>query len=431
MANCGIMRCEKRKMQACGGIHAENNRDAEKQKEFVASDIDWERTPDNVFFVKSDNFKADIEKELHDYGIDKWRKDAVTFIDGLYTASPEFFERKTNKQISDYFQSCLEYHKDTYGDHIINAVVHLDEATPHMHVVSVPIVAKAPKVELDDNGIPKPQNKSYKLSAKDLMGGLKEYYARQDSFYEQVSKQYGLERGETRNPEQRREHLTVLEYKEQQVGETLQRSHEVIEQNKADAIVIQKKLEEKQSKAEKLDKQINGKEERLTAIDGEIKAAKELRKEKSDKGLFGRVKDEITIPYSEYRSLQKTARAVEDTKTKESFLNSRERQINADRDNIQPRLDQVAEMERIAKEKHDKAQEYFDKQENYILGTADKLAKKKFDNFMKQHYHGHDSMYEDICEYLRDNFSDADKIIEDFEKWEREQEIQLTQEWSR
>ena len=416
MANCGIMRCEKRKMQACGGIRAENNRDAEKQKEFVASDIDWERTPDNVFFVKSDNFKADIEKELHNHGIDKWRKDAVTFIDGLYTASPEFFDGKTDQQITEYFQSCLDYHKQTYGDHIINAVVHLDEATPHMHVISVPIVEK-------DLG--------YKLSAKELMGGLKDYYSRQDSFYEQVSKQYGLERGETRNPEQRREHLTVLEYKEQQIGETLQRSHDALKQNKADAVVIQQKLEHKQGEVEKLDKQIKGKEDRLTSLDGEIKTAKDLRKEKSDKGIFGRTKDEITIPYNEYRSLQKTARAVEDTKAKERALDSRERQINDDRANIQPRLDEVAEMERKAKEKHDKAQEYFDNQESYIIGTADNLAQEKFDSFIKKHYHGRGSMYEDMCQFLRETYRDGDKVIEKFEEWQQEQEQQLTQGWSR
>ena len=410
----GIMRCEKRKMQACGGIHEENNRDATKRKEFCASDIDWEKTHDNIYFVKSDNFKADIEKELHEHGIDKWRKDAVAFIDGLYTASPEFFENKTGEEITDYFKDCLEYHRRTYGDHIINAVVHLDEATPHMHVVSVPIVEK--EVEMDDElGIPKPMQKKYKLSAKELMGGLKDYYKRQDSFYEQVTKQYGLERGESRNPEQRKKHLSVLEYKEQQVGETLQRSHEALEQ--------------KQSEVEKLDKQIKGKEDRLTTLDGDIKAAKDLRKEKSNKGLFGRSKDEITIPYSEYRTLQKTAKAIEDVQRSERVLKYDRDDFEKEKANIQPRLEEVARVEKEASEKLSKAQKYLDEQESYIYGTAERIAQDKFDEFIQEHYYGSDSIYANMCEYLRERYSDADKIINGFGKWQQEQERELLDAW--
>ena len=85
-------------MQAAGGIQTENNRKADKHREFNASDIDWNKTNENVFLIQSNNIKADVEKELHDYGIDKWRKDAVTFIDGFYGASPEFFEGKTKEE---------------------------------------------------------------------------------------------------------------------------------------------------------------------------------------------------------------------------------------------------------------------------------------------------------------------------------------------
>lgn len=390
MANCGIMRCEKRKMQACGGIHEENNRDAEKQKEFVASDIDWSKTNNNIYFVKSDNFKADIEAELHSHGIDKWRKDAVTFIDGLYTASPEFFQDKKPEEIERYFKDCLEYHRQTYGDHIINAVVHLDEATPHMHVISVPIVEKSvPEAEFDETmGVPKPTRKSYKLSAKELMGGLKDYCNRQDSFYEQVTKQYGLERGETRNPEERREHLTVLEYKEQ-------------ETNKA----------------------INTKEAHLKAIDGEIKAAKDLRMEKSDKGLFGRPKGKITIPYTEYRTLQKTARAVEDVQALESVLRHHKAEFEKEKANVQPRLDNVARMEQEAQEMLEKTKDYLNNEKNYILGTADKMAQDKVNAVLGPTNTDREIRMEEYLDTLK--FKDGSTALDRFEEMEEELEQHL------
>ena len=392
MANCGIMRCEKRKMQACGGIHEENNRDAEKQKEFVASDIDWSKTNNNIYFVKSDNFKSDIEAELHSHGIDKWRKDAVTFIDGLYTASPEFFQDKKPEEIEKYFKDCLEYHKQTYGDHVINAVVHLDEATPHMHVISVPIIEKeAPEPEFDENmGVPKPTKKSYKLSAKELMGSIKDYCERQDSFYEQVTKQYGLERGETKKPEERREHLTVLEYKEQETAKQI----------------------------EQLDKDIKTKEARLTSIDGEIKAAKDLRKEKSNKGLFGRSKDEITIPYNEYRTLQKTARAVEDVQFSERILGYHKDDFEKEKANIQPRLDEVARMEQEAQEKLSQAQEYLDNQKAYILGTSERIAQEKINAVLGSTNTSREGRMEEYLDTLK--FKDGTTALDQFEEMEEE-----------
>ena len=329
----GIMRIEKRKTQACAGIHAENNRDSAERKNFVSSEIDWEKTKDNIYFAKSDNFKADIEKELHAHGIDKWRKDAVTFIDGLYTASPDFFQDKKPEEIEKYFKDCLEFHKKTYGDHVINAVVHLDEATPHMHVISVPIVEKS---EIDEKlGVPKPTE--YRLSAKILMGGLKDYYKRQDEFYEDVTKGYGLERGETRNPEKRKKHLSVLEYKAQETS-----------------------------------KELTDKEARLTSIDGEIKKAEDLREEKSDKGLFGRSTGKITMSWDEYRSLQKTATAVEDVKRSEDVLEYHRANFEREKAN---KLEKVAEKEREASEKLAQAQEWYSNESNYIKWTAEDKIK--------------------------------------------------------
>lgn len=196
-----IMRVEKRKVQALYGIEQENNRvqDKDKRKNFVASDIDWALTDKNYYFVKSDNWKKTIDKTLADNGITKYRKDAVVLLDGLYTASPDFFADKTDDEIKQYFADCLEYHSQNYGV-VINAVVHLDERTPHMHVCSVPIVE---------------QDGKYKLCAKEIMGNKAAYHNRQNEFFAQVSQKYDLERGEIKSPEHQRTHLDSLQYKNQ------------------------------------------------------------------------------------------------------------------------------------------------------------------------------------------------------------------------
>lgn len=192
----GIMRCEKRKMTAVGGLEAEANR--EHKIDLPASDIDWDKTCNNVYLVRSVDWRESICRTLQEHGISRWRKDAVVMIDSLYTASPEFFQQSIDQsQIIDFFRDCLDFHNRHYG-HVINAVIHFDETTPHMAVASVPIVQRGER---------------YVLSAKELMGNRSDYRARQDAFWAEVSSQYGLERGEPSDPLERREHLSVQEYK--------------------------------------------------------------------------------------------------------------------------------------------------------------------------------------------------------------------------
>lgn len=195
----GIHRIGKAKAGDLYGLELEANRTEKEKHNFPNSSIDWERTKDNYCFVKSSDWENAISRIARDHGITKTiRKDAVLMIDGLYTASPEWFEGKTPEEIKTYFAECLDFHRAHYGV-VFNAVVHLDEGTPHMAVASVPLV----------------QNKdgSYSLSAKKLLGGRVDFHERQDDFYNDVSQKYGLERGEVSTPEAKREHLDVLDYK--------------------------------------------------------------------------------------------------------------------------------------------------------------------------------------------------------------------------
>lgn len=198
----GIMRIEKRGRSGVYGIQLENNRNAEHKREFDRSDVDWERTEENDYIVKTDNWNKEITRQIKLNGC-KERKNSIVMLDGLFTSSPEWFTQHTKEEIDKYFNDCLNFYVEEYcqGDRsrIINCVVHWDESTPHMHVASVPLIS-------DEQGV--------RLSARDIMGDRSEYRHRQTMFYEEVSQQYGLDRGETTNrPEERRKHLSVQEYK--------------------------------------------------------------------------------------------------------------------------------------------------------------------------------------------------------------------------
>ena len=205
MSYC-IMRVEKRKRPALYGLQIEANRtadDHEKGRDFAASDIQWDLTPFNMFLVKSENWNKAVTAALKEAEVQE-RKNSVLVLDGFYGASPDWFKDKSLDEIVSYFKDCLAFHEKTYGK-VINAVIHFDEATPHLAVCS-------PALLQDEDG-------RTRLSAKDIMGGRADYRRRQDEFFEQVGKPRGMERGEIHDPEETRKHLTVQEYKNKQLEE--------------------------------------------------------------------------------------------------------------------------------------------------------------------------------------------------------------------
>ena len=87
----GIMRVEKRGRADVYGIQLEANRTEEQHEkglEFDKSDIDWGKTDDNIFLVQTEQWNKEITKVL---------------LDGLFTASPEFFANKSDDEIKKYF----------------------------------------------------------------------------------------------------------------------------------------------------------------------------------------------------------------------------------------------------------------------------------------------------------------------------------------
>ena len=204
---CGVMRVEKRKRDAVYGLQEEANRTLEdhlKGRDFERSDIDWTLTDQNQHMVYTKNWGKEISRQIKEAGIKevmKGKNRSVVMLDGLYTASPEWFETHHPEEHLKYFQACLRFHTEQYcgGDpsRVINAVIHLDETTPHMQVASVPIL---------DTGV------KQKLSAKDIMGNMKDYRRRQDLFYEEVSQHFGMERGEVVEEGEIRLHTTKREW---------------------------------------------------------------------------------------------------------------------------------------------------------------------------------------------------------------------------
>lgn len=196
----GIVRCAKVSGASSGGgayIHNERKKD----KSNTNPDIDFNKTKDNYSigsYDESMTYNQRAEKRIEEgyTGKKAIRKDAVKMVEFLFA----YTDDGTVKDYKAYYQQCYDWLCYRYGkDNIIADKVHLDEKTPHMHAVIVP---------LTEDG---------RLSCKEVIGGPKQLQTMQNHFYYNVSKGFGLERGEKadlNNPDRiPKKHIPTMEYK--------------------------------------------------------------------------------------------------------------------------------------------------------------------------------------------------------------------------
>lgn len=188
-----VMNIQKRKRNDISGIQKEATRTAMEYNNRVIPGMDIL----NVELVHSDNWMQDIQQEIDRAGV-RVRSNSVVALDTIYTASPEFFATRNNAENDKFFQDCLKFHKEQFG-HIISAVIHYDETTPHMHVVSVPLT------------------KDNRLSARDVIGNRANMVHLQDEFFRNIGQEYGLERGIQRDGPEKRKHITAQEHELQKI----------------------------------------------------------------------------------------------------------------------------------------------------------------------------------------------------------------------
>lgn len=264
-----IMRTEKRKRTDLGGIQRENTRTATEYNNRVNPGMDVF----NVTLKESSNWMQDIQAEIDRAGA-KSRSNSVLALDTIYTASPEFFQGKANTENDKFFQDCLKFHESRFG-HIISAVVHYDETTPHLHVISVPLT------------------KDNRLSARDVIGNKAKMSKTQDAFFEQVGRGYGLERGIHMDGQEKKQHISAQEHELHEIKQQIAREQEKLEAIEHSEETARTRAQEFKQKTAELQKQIEQlQEERNNQHKSLLKLTEAKHKaQKEVKGLNYTIKD--------------------------------------------------------------------------------------------------------------------------------------------
>lgn len=173
----GICRVQKVKAAAVGSMQYHNDR---LPGEHSNPNIDHSKRGDNAEFIKHGSYRAEVNDRIERFRKSdrKVRKDAVVLVEGVMTASPEFFEDKSRDEVMAFFRDGFDFVKSEVGEgNMVHFTVHMDESTPHAHFGFTPI-------------------KDGTLSWKNYFDGRDALRGWQDRFFEKVSKPWGLERGE-------------------------------------------------------------------------------------------------------------------------------------------------------------------------------------------------------------------------------------------
>lgn len=238
-----VMNIQKRKRNDVSGIQKEATRTATEYNNRVQPGMDIF----NVNLIQSNNWMQDIQAEIDQAGA-KTRSNSVVALDAIYTASGEFFKGKSNEENDQFFRDCLQFHQRKFG-HVISAVIHYDETTPHLHILSVPLTQDG------------------RLSAREIIGNRANLSRMQTELFEQVGKEHGLERGIQMDGQEKKKRITAQEHKLREVTAEKQKQLEEL-----DAIKHSKQsARERATRAKEQAEQQQAENSRLRTIEGQIR----------------------------------------------------------------------------------------------------------------------------------------------------------------
>ena len=135
-----VLHMNKFKKDAVRGIQSHNRRERESHSN---PDIDYARSAQNydLHEATSENYAQAIQSRIDDLLMVKAvRKDAVHMCGLVVSSDREFFDKLNADETKHFFEEAAAYLTEFVGkENVISAMVHMDEKTPHMHFLHVPI----------------------------------------------------------------------------------------------------------------------------------------------------------------------------------------------------------------------------------------------------------------------------------------------------
>ena len=193
-----VLHMDKFKKEAVRGIQSHNSRERESHSN---PDIDYERSGHNYDLHEhaAPDYAGAVQNRIDDLLLVKAvRHDAVHMCGLIVSSDREFFWKIGPEETRRFFEESKAFLTEFVGaENVISAMVHMDEKTPHMHFLHVPVTSDG---RLNANKIY--TRESLKKLQTDLPAFLH-------------SKGFELQRGVEQVPGAKKKHLDTREFKQQ------------------------------------------------------------------------------------------------------------------------------------------------------------------------------------------------------------------------
>lgn len=252
-----VVHMMKIKSGAVGGIQSHNNREHEPK---TNPDVDMSRSEDNYDLIPCDNYKRSIKEKMSNLveSSRAVRKDAVVVCNFIVTSDNETMDALGADRQREFFQDSVKWFSDRYGaDRVLNATVHMDETTPHLHIGVMPITQDG------------------RLSAKAIFTKT-EMKAIQTEFARDVGEKYGLERGVEGSE---RTHLSEARFKEQKALEMANEHGAIAQELHVLAEDCKQELSEATRSLETVKQELSTMQGRKDTLQGEIERLEAIDKQ--------------------------------------------------------------------------------------------------------------------------------------------------------
>ena len=183
-----IIRNEKLTRVEAQGAYIHN---ARRSKGHTNKDIDNTRTHLNFYCKKNEQtYIKEFDRIKKEYDLKGHiRSNSIILCEMMITSDKDFFDKIGLEETKRYFKESYKFvcnYKNLGEKYIVSAVIHLDETTPHMHLIYIPVIHTK-----DKEG-----NLIDKICARDFWRGRDSYRDLQNEFHKYIiSKGFDLERG--------------------------------------------------------------------------------------------------------------------------------------------------------------------------------------------------------------------------------------------
>ncbi|WP_158284051.1 MobV family relaxase [Azospirillum sp. TSO22-1] len=173
-------------MSALSAVAAHNNRTS------AAPNADPRRASLNRQLHGTADLVAAVRAALDVAGITRLRRNGVLGVEMVLSASPGYFRPDAPHEIGtwrgarlgEWVTATMRYLRKTYGENLLSAVLHLDEGTPHIHALVLPV-----------DRSPRRKGAATRLNASRWFGTPAKLRALQDAYHAELAP-LGLRRGE-------------------------------------------------------------------------------------------------------------------------------------------------------------------------------------------------------------------------------------------